>query len=56
MPARTIPCPSPWSTGSVLPVGSPVDNGDGTETVTVRLTTPISADRRQFIRLRVTRN
>ena len=46
----------PWSTGSILPIGSPVDNGDGTETVSVRLTTPVSTDGRQFIRLRVTQN
>jgi hypothetical protein len=44
----------PWSTGSVAAVGSPVDNGDGTETVTVRLTTPVSAAAEQFIRLQVT--
>jgi hypothetical protein len=44
----------PWSTGSVLPVGSPVENGDGTETVTVRLTTPVTVAVRQFMRLRVT--
>jgi hypothetical protein len=44
----------PWSTGSVVPVGSPVDNGDGTETVTVRLSTPVTVAERQFMRLRVT--
>jgi hypothetical protein len=43
----------PWSSGSVVPVGDPVDNGDGTETVTVRLTTPLDTDGKQFIRLRV---
>ena len=44
----------PWSIGAVVAVGSPVNNADGTETVTVRLSTPISAADKQFIRLRVT--
>lgn len=33
--------------------GIPVDNGDGTETVTLRLTPPSPADVRWFVRLRV---
>lgn len=32
------------------------EDADGTETVTVRLTTPLDADGRQFIRVRVTQN
>ena len=41
-----------WSTGDVVAVGTPMDNEDGTETVTVRLTSPVIT--RGFIRLRVT--
>jgi hypothetical protein len=44
----------PWSSGSVVVVGPPVDNGDGTESVTVRLTTPVSDGGQQFMRLSVT--
>ena len=33
--------------------GAPVDNGNGTESVTVRLTPPPAADSRWFVRLRV---
>ena len=44
----------PWNSGSVEPVGDPVDNGDGTESVTVRLTTPIGTEPRGFVRLKVT--
>jgi arylsulfatase A-like enzyme len=44
----------PWSSGSVVQVGDAIDNGDGTETVTVRLTTPLATDGKQFMRLRVT--
>jgi len=43
----------PWSTGSVTAIGAPIDNGDGTETVTVRLTTSVITAGKQFIRLRV---
>ena len=47
--------PASWMSGSgvVVAVGSPVNNGDGSETVTVRCLNPISAGNR-FIRLRVT--
>lgn len=45
---------SPWSSGSVTAAGLPLDNGDGTETVTVLLTTPLTGSGRQFLRLRVT--
>jgi len=43
-----------WSEGSTLfsIVGSPVDNGDGTETITVRSTGAVSG--RQFVRLKIT--
>jgi hypothetical protein len=44
----------PWSSGSVLQVGNATDNGDGTETITVRLTTGVSAEPKQFIRLNIT--
>ena len=48
---------SAWSgAASVLTldvVGSPTDNGDGSETVTVRLTPPPSGDLRWFARLKV---
>lgn len=44
-----------WVTGGVL-LGSPVNNGDGTQTVTIRDTVPISsATSERFMRLRVTR-
>lgn len=33
--------------------GTPTDNGDGTESVTVRLTPPVSSDAKWFVRLRV---
>ena len=39
--------------GAVQQVGSPVPNGDGTETVKVRVIAPVSADTVRFIRLRV---
>lgn len=42
-----------WKSGGdvVEVVGAPVDNGDGTETVTVRAKTPISAAPRGFLRI-----
>lgn len=40
--------------GTVQPVGVPVPNGDGTETVQVRVIDPVSADPTRFIRLRIT--
>jgi hypothetical protein len=39
--------------GVVEPLGSPVPNGDGTETAQVRVIAPVSADPARFIRLRV---
>jgi hypothetical protein len=44
----------PWSSGSVAQVGGAIDLGEGIESVTVRLTTPLPANERQFMRLRVT--
>lgn len=44
----------PWSSGSVVVVGPTVDNGNGTESVTVRLNTPVDGVDNQFIRLSVT--
>ncbi|MFT5836647.1 MAG: hypothetical protein ACI9ZV_000143 [Candidatus Azotimanducaceae bacterium] len=43
----------PWSSGTVVQVGSASDNGDGTETVTLRLTVEVSAETKQFIRIKV---
>ena len=45
-----------WLGGAAVveQVGSPAPNGDGTETVMVRVITPASADPARFIRLRVT--
>ncbi len=36
-----------------LVAGSVIDNGDGTETVTVRAKTPIASVPRQFLRINV---
>ena len=41
-----------WGGGAIL-VGTPADNGDGTETVTYRDIQPTSANRRRAMRLRV---
>ena len=41
-----------WSPESIL-VGSPVNNGDGSEGVTIRDSQPMSANARRFLRLRV---
>ena len=49
--------PNDWQPASaelaMQVVGSPVDNGDGSETVTVRLIPPAENDRRWFVRLSV---
>ena len=46
-----------WSSGAssmaMQVEGTPTDNGDGTELVTVRLTPPVSSNARWFVRLRV---
>ena len=49
---------SGWQSGpSVIEqIGSPVANGDGTQTVLVRVITPSSADTKRFIRLRAVVN
>ena len=46
-----------WQSGApfVEAVGSPVDNGDGTETVTVRALAPLIPESKVFIRLNVTK-
>ncbi|MDA7888596.1 PKD domain-containing protein, partial [Akkermansiaceae bacterium] len=48
---------SAWNTAAVslsmTVEGTPVDHGDGTELVTVRLYPPVSSDQRWFVRLRV---
>jgi hypothetical protein len=41
-----------WSI-STQQVGNPVDNGDGTDSITVRDTQPIGASGRRFMRLLV---
>ncbi len=48
--------PTGWASGPGLVqlVGTPIDNGDGTETVTVRLTASITGLARKFLRLLVT--
>lgn len=45
----------PWNTGSTFieAVGSAVDNGDGTETATARVKSPMSPGNPAFIRLKV---
>lgn len=45
-----------WSSGAVTPIGTIIDNLDGTETVTVRLNAPITREKQQFIRLKVSTN
>jgi hypothetical protein len=43
----------PWSSGTVVQVGSASDNSDGTETVTMRLTNEVGSTTTQFIRIKV---
>ncbi len=51
-----LPTASAWAAGGQI-LGSPVDNGDGSQSVTVRDVQPITAaNPRRFMRLRVTRN
>jgi fibronectin type 3 domain-containing protein len=45
---------NPWASGSVGAVRAPIDNGNGTETVTVRSPSPISAKAAEFMRLKLT--
>ena len=42
-----------WTLGAAVPVGTPVNHGDNTETVTMRDTVPAPGAERRFIRLRV---
>lgn len=44
-----------WGAGVVTQTGDPVDNGDGTETVTVRVLTAMEGEPSRFVRLRVAR-
>ena len=44
-----------WTAVTTI-VGTPIDNGDGTETVTISDTQLLSGDRQRFIRVRVTQN
>ncbi len=45
---------APWTATTVL-YGTPVNNGDGTETVTYRDSTPLGSSRQRFLRLQVLR-
>jgi hypothetical protein len=42
-----------WTLDGSLPMGTPVNNGDGTETVTRRDTEAATSANQRFIRLRV---
>jgi hypothetical protein len=43
-----------WILDGALPIGTPINNGDGTETVTERDTAPVTdAAEHRFIRLRI---
>ena len=54
--ADTAAAPGAWSLGAGIAVGSSVNNGDGTETITRRDTQPSSSAGQRFIRLRVIGN
>jgi fibronectin type 3 domain-containing protein len=43
-----------WASGTVVAVGVPIDNGNGTETVTVRSPSPIGDETAGFMRLKLT--
>ncbi len=45
-----------WSLGDSVQIGSAVNNGDGTETISRRDTVPVSGGSQRFIRLRVVGN
>jgi hypothetical protein len=47
---------SSWSLGSAVQAGSPVNNGDGTETISLRDTVPTTGAENRFIRLRIIGN
>ena len=54
--ADTAAAPGAWSLGAGITVGSPVNNGDGTETLTRRDTQAAAGGVQRFIRLRVIGN
>ena len=54
--ADTAASPGAWNLGAGITVGSPVNNGDGTETITRRDTQISSSVGQRFIRLRVIGN
>ena len=45
---------APWASGDVVQMGSPIDNGDGTETVTVLVPTSIEEQDTLFMRVQIT--
>ena len=54
--ADTAAIPGTWNLGGSVAVGAPVNNGDGTETITRRDTQPSTGTGQRFIRLRVIGN
>ncbi len=54
LPQTAASVSGPWLNTAVA-VGTPVDNGDGTETVTYRDSTPLTGANQRFLRLSVTR-
>src|SRR5204862_1014676 len=45
--------PDAWTLDGAIPVGAALNNGDGTETLTLRDTVKVSAATQRFIRLRI---
>ena len=45
--------PESWMFDASMPLGAPVNNGDGSETVTMRDVIPTSSAERRFLRLRI---
>jgi hypothetical protein len=45
-----------WSPGAAPLTGTPIDQGDGTESISFRHPSPVTNEIRQFIRLRITSN
>ncbi|HET6408214.1 MAG TPA: lamin tail domain-containing protein, partial [Chthoniobacteraceae bacterium] len=52
----TAAAPNAWQLGASVPVGTPVNNGDGTETVSQRDTVPADGLPERLIRLRIIGN